>query len=360
MACFKKLIYAAFILIVMIAISCSDDSEDQQPNQPPPPPGGEVTITSVEGGHMFWGDEMIINGTGFSATKEENIIKFTSVIPSQTFCAMNYTSETGGVIEIVSATTTQLKVKIPLKLVNDKPSCGPESVNLEVTVKGKKGTKEGVKFNALPWIGEFNYHYGWFDIPSVTRIGDSVMIAGGMLGFKSRESELWKDIKLYIAGDLTAAKYRTVGMESGWVFYLPAEKYGIVGNCSEEPDGWAAREMTFTLSVGGKSVSNDLYVQYLPDMSVSCEDCPTKTADLNPADPKWELSGKNIWFTEVRFNPAPPCGGPSQGMALNKGKIFADEIIFQVPLAMLEGGCTYSVFLSDECDRSELIGSFSR
>lgn len=364
MAHLQKLIQSVFILVVMITLSCSDDpdpNQNQNPNNPPPPPGGgEVTITSVEGGHMFWGDEMIIKGTGFSATKEENIIKLTSVYPTQSFCSMNYTSEAGGAIEIINATTTQLRVKIPLKLINNMPSCGPEKANLEVTVNGKKGTKEGLKFNGLPYIRNFAYHYGWFDIPSVTRIDDSVMIRGGMLGFYSRESELWDDIKLSIDGDPIEIKHRTIGVESGWAFYLPAEKYAITTNCSEEPDGWAARKMKFTFSVGDKSASNDLYVQYVPQSNASCKDCPATTAGLNSADSKWVIRGKNIWYTEVRFNPQQPCGGSSQGVSLNKSKMFDDEVTFQVPLSILAPGCTYTVVLTDQCDRGESLGSFTR
>ncbi|HEY5749749.1 MAG TPA: hypothetical protein VIU12_26955 [Chryseolinea sp.] len=358
----KKLICAAITLFMAAAMSCSDDPEDQNnPTPPPPPPpgGSDVTITDVSGGHMFWGDEMVVTGTGFSTVKEENIVRLTGVFPSASFCNLNYTSASGGVIEIVSATATQLKIKIPVKLnVNGDPVCGPEEATVEVTVSDKKATKPGVKFNALPWIGDFNYHYGWFDYPSVTRIGDSVMIAGGMLGYRSRESELWDDITLHINGSQTAAKYRTIGLESGWAFYLPTKDYGEI-NCSEDPNGWAAREMRFTLSVAGKSVSNDLFVQYLPEQSASCQDCPTTESALNPVDPKWIITGTNMYYSELRFVPTQPCGGSSQGVTLNK-ETFDDEITVQIPLSILEPGCSYNVFLVDPCQNSNLIGFFAR
>lgn len=354
MALLKKPSFA-MILMVGIALSCSNDND---PNPPPPPGGDEVTITSVEGGNMFWGDEMIITGTGFSATKAENIVKFTKVSLAQ-FCDLNYTSETGGVIEILHATTTQLRVKIPYKEINNTPVCGPERATLEITVDGKTAKKEGMEFNALPYIGEFNYHYGWFDIPSVTRIGDSVMIEGGMKGYFSRESELWDDISLTIDGAPVAIKDRTIGLESGWAFFLPVEDYGEV-SCSDEPEGWApARKMNFTISVAGKSASIELYVQYLPAMSVGCEDCPGTTAELNPSNPVWKLTGNNIYFSEARFIPQPPCQGSDQGVLLNKAT-FADEVTFQIPLAILTSPCEYAVVLTDHCDRSELIGFFTK
>jgi hypothetical protein len=186
------------------------------------------------------------------------------------------------------------------------------------------------------------------------------MIEGGMGGYLARESELWDDIKLTIDGDQVEAKYRTIGLESGWAFYLPVEKYGAM-SCSEEPEGWApAREMAFTLSVAGKTASTDLYVQYLPTASVACEDCPGTEADLNQVDPSWKITGTNIYYTEARFTPQPPCGGPSQGIALTKGKPFEDEIIFQIPLSILTDQCTYAVTLTDPCGRSELLGFFTK
>lgn len=350
-------ILITLILIAAIAVSCS---EDDDPNQPPPAPGGgggEVSITTVEGGHMFWGDEMTITGTGFSANKAENIVKLTKV--SLDFCGLNYTSAAGGVIEIVSATATQLKVKIPYKQINNVPVCGPERATLEITVNGTTAKKEGVKFNALPTIGEFNYHYGWFDIPSVTRIGDSVMIDGGMKGYFARESDLWNQTKLTIDGSLVDIKFRTIGLESGWAFFLPVEDYGEV-SCSDEPDGWApARKMNFTLSVANKSASIELYVQYLPSMNVDCQNCPGTTAQLNPADPSWKITGKNIYYSEARFVPMSPCGGSDQGVLLNK-ETFDNEFTFQIPLAILTSSCQYGVYLTDHCDRSELIGFFTK
>lgn len=354
----KQLFQSIIMVIAMMLLSCSDDPAPSQ--NPGNPVGGEVTITSVEGGNMFWGDEMTITGTGFSAVKEENVIKLVSVWPTFTFCDLNYTSASGGDIEILSASTTQLKVKVPIKLgANDYIDCGPEKATLEVTVNGKKGTKEGLRFHGWPKIGEFNYHYGWFDIPTVTRIGDSVMLDAGMHGWDARESELWDDITISIDGDPIEAKYRTIGLESGFAFYLDAKKYGEM-SCSDEPEGWApARKMNFEVSVGGKSVSKELYVQYLPQSDVSCDICPNTTELLNSQDPVWKIIGSNIYYTEARFTPKGSCAGASQSITLLKD-MFDDEFTFAIPLSILAEGCSYDVSLLDPCGRGEYIGSFSR
>ena len=62
---------------------------------------GRLTITDIPNG-VFWGDELTIDGTGFSTVKEENIVKFLKL--PRLSCMMQYTSVTGGDIEIISAT----------------------------------------------------------------------------------------------------------------------------------------------------------------------------------------------------------------------------------------------------------------
>lgn len=185
------------------------------------------------------------------------------------------------------------------------------------------------------------------------------MIDGGLRGYFAQESELWDKVELTIDGKTVPTKYRKIGLEYGRAFFLPVEEYGDY-SCSEEPEGWApARKMKFRISVAGKSASTELWVQFLPPMTVSCDDCPGSVVDLNLYDPTWKVSGSNIYLTEARFTPLPPCGGASQGVTLARNKKFEDKIIFTIPLAILADGCSYSVNLGDNCGRSVLLGTFS-
>ena len=272
----KKSLFLVGALTMLMIISCSDDSDDPLQNQNQntnnnTSTGGPVTITDIPSG-VFWGDELTINGTGFSTVKEENIVKFLKLPPLS--CTMQYTSATGGDIEIISATATQLKIKVPLKLIQGNPACGPLRADIEVSVKDKKDTYEGVTFGPLPYIGTFNYHYGWFDVPNVTRIGDSVMLRGGLLATGPNGSEYWDDVRLSIDGKNIPIKFRSVALESGWAFFLPVKDFAEM-NCSEEPDGWGAREMDFKFYIQGteKSASRKLFVKYLPDQGASCFSC---------------------------------------------------------------------------------------
>jgi hypothetical protein len=337
--------------MMSMIVSCSDDSDDPLQNQNQNTNNntsavGPVTITDIQSG-VFWGDELTINGTGFSAAKEENIIKFVKLPPLS--CSLQYTSAAGGDIEIISATATQLKIKVPLRIVQGNPSCGPLKADIEVSVKDNKDTYEGVTFGPLPYIGTFNYHYGWFDVPNVTRVGDSVMLRGGLLATGPNGSEYWDDVRLSINGANIPIKFRSVGLESGWAFLLPVKDYADM-NCTEEPDGWGAREMDFKFYIQGteKSASRKLYVKYLPDQGASCFSCPVSVSLAQGGTPEWVIHGKNMNYSEARFYPK-VCGGPSQGMSIAAGQ-WTDEIKFEIPLSILAAGCKYDVALTNVCD----------
>lgn len=351
-----SLLNGVVIVLMATAVSCSDSGSDPNPNPPPPPGGnGDVTISSVSDDDHFWGDELTITGTGFSTTKENNIVKFLSVMPPVS-CSLNYTSS-GGDIEIISATSTQIKIKVPVKILAEIPYCGPEKATIEVTVGDKKAKIENVQFFGLPYVESFLYHYGWFDIPSVTRIGDSVMIGGGMRGAYARDSKYWDDIKLTINSKNVPIKFRSVGLESGWSFYMDTKEFGEI-NCSTEPDDWGAREMDFEFSIEGtgkKSGKKKLFVKYLPSQSAYCDECPT-TVSKTGGGISWKIKGKDIFYHIVRYSPT-NCGGPAQDVNLSPVPHFEDAVQFTIPVSILASGCSYSVSLVDPCGGTQLLNT---
>ena len=60
-------------------------------------------------------------------------------------------------------------------------------------------------------------------------------------------------------------------------------------------------------------------------------------------------------YSEVRFTPIAPCSASSQGMAISAND-WTDEIRFTVPLSILASGCSYSVYLTNNC-HSDYIGN---
>ncbi len=343
----EKLIYLAGVLAVLM-MSCSNDDDPTQD----PGPTGPVSITNVET-EAFWNDELTITGTGFSSVKEENLVRFVNVTP-KTSCSINYTSD-GGAIEIVSASATQLVIKVP---VRRNPFgdivCGPSMAGIAVPVGGNQATSTGNKFRALPFLGLFTYHYGWFDVPNVTRVGDSVMISAGLLGEAPRQNPDWEKLKLLINGVNMPYKFRSIGLESGFAFYLPVSEYAVI-NCTEEPEGWGARLMEFKLKIEGtdKFSKRDLYVKYYPEQVASCSECQT-TVSKSSSGVVWKITGKYMSYTEARFSPYEPCTGPSQGVAIT-ASLWTDALQFTIPTSILQANCSYSVSLHDEC-RSVVIG----
>ena len=166
-------------------------------------------------------------------------------------------------------------------------------------------------------------------------------------------SEYWDDVRLSVDGKNIPIKFRSVGLESGWAFILPVKDYADM-NCSEEPDGWGAREMDFKFYIQGteKSASRKLFVKYLPDQGASCFSCPISVSLASDETPEWVIHGKNMYYSEARFTPT-ACSGPSQGMAIAAGQ-WTDEIKFDIPLSILAAGCTYSVTLTNQCDTTYL------
>jgi hypothetical protein len=345
-----------------MCIGCSDDPNDPDQNPGPGPgpiTGGDVTITGVSAGFNFWLDELTITGTGFSSVKEENIVRFLNITPVAPSCTMNYSSESGGAIEIISTSETQIKIKIPAKLnINNDVVCGPESATIEVTVKDKKATIANIEFSPLPYVGAFQYHYGWFDHPSVTRIGDSLMMSGGLLGTKGPSSPLWNKVRLSIAGKPVPIKFRSIGLESGWAFYLDAKEFGEI-HCEEGSDGWNARELPFTFSIEGtdKSATRNLRVEYLPTATSFCSDCPTFISKSAGGNPVWKISGKDMFYKEARFSSS-NCNEVSQSIGITSA-LFGSELDVAIPLSILSEGCSYSIFLVDKCDGVKLMGGIT-
>src|SRR6185503_12454050 len=72
---------------------------------------GNLSISGTSPEYPFWGDELTINGTGFSSTKSENYVWIDGSNP----CSSNGSRDSAGwrKAEIISATSTQLKIKVP-------------------------------------------------------------------------------------------------------------------------------------------------------------------------------------------------------------------------------------------------------
>lgn len=348
----KSLKFAALALL----IACSGGSDDDDPN--PPGPSGEVTISSIDEWPM-WGQTLVIHGTGFSPTASENIVRLPAYYPG--WCSVNYTTEDGGDMQIISATATEIKVSIPMEEQNF-GDCGPEYATVEVEVKGKTAKVDNVKFVGPPQVNRFEYHWGWWDLPTITKIGDSVLLGGGLQGNYAKQSPYWDKLRLSIEGIPVPIKYRKVSHStSGWAFLLPTAQFGEV-NCGEGENGWNDRAMTFKFHLEGTDISDerDLYVQYLPDdVFINEVEGPKTVSKSTTLNPEWHVEGVDMYYDRVRFIPQEGCGNGTVTASVSPSVGFKNELFFGIPLSLLSAGCTYSVGLLDPCDDGEVIGSIT-
>jgi hypothetical protein len=345
------------LIVTSLALlgSCSRDGDpdpDQTPDPNPNPNTGTVSISSADNG-VFWGDVMTINGSGFSATKSENIVTFKSITPS---CTMNYTSENGD-IELISATASKLEVRVPYRLNPfGEVACGPEKADIQVKVGDNTATVSNVTFGALPQIGKFVYHYGGFADPKYHPLGDSVILTG-RLGSNTTASPNYSKLRLSVAGVTVPFKWRSVNLNTGLAFVLPIEQFSVM-DCPLGEDNYSnARKVKFRLFLEGtnKFAETDLYIQKIPNPTANCFDCPTKVKKSLGENLVWTIKGKYMTYSKVRFSPQTPANcGTTQHVSTSGS---SEELKFTIPISILSIGCAYNVSLIDHCENALFIGS---
>lgn len=333
---------AGFLVLTMTVTCCNNDDDDDG-NGPGKGPVGPLAISGVSGS-MFWGEELTIEGTGFSPAREQNVVTMSDI--GVVTCNLNLTSA-GGDIEILTASPTELKIRIPYREIDEYGSaCGPERIKLEVEVNGARASLAEVRFAGLPFVGNFRYHYGWFGHPTLSRIGDSVLISGGINGYYARESAYWNQVQLSIDGISVPIKYRTIGLESGWAGYLPASVFASY-SCGTQLEGWTAREVAVTFSIEGtgKSATRMLYLQKLPERGASCTTC---------GEGLWTVEGSYVrYYPKVFFTPI-NCDEAEQH--IDAFPINDHKVQFEIPLAILTPTCSYMVQMGDLCGARAIIG----
>ncbi len=364
-----KLIPGGIVFLILLALhGCSsDDGDDPDPSDPSGPgPGGGVQITSTSPEYTFWGDELTITGKGFSPVKEENVVTFVESSPGG-IEGLKLTSDDGDV-EIISASETKIVVRVPFSAEETNHTTlyrGLDISRIQVEVKGKKATSEHVKFIGLPWVGTFEYHYGWYDLSGVARSGDSVVISGGFFGSRlggkehPKEAGVYDKLRLSINGTNVPFKYRRITSSTdGFGIYLPAESFSEV-NCEDGANGWNDRPMSFRFYVEGTDKENTrtLWVTYLPKYTVGSVEGPDKVYKSLGGNPYYTVTGKNMYFNKIRFLPV--CEQLSVAeMEFENAGIIADEFQTAIPLSLLEH-CDYRVRLVTPCGTSTEIALLS-
>ena len=112
------------VILCFIVFACKKKTDDTNPggNNPPPPPpppnSSGFSIASTSPQYPYWGEELTITGTGFSTNKNDYSFKFIGDVIA---CSLS-------AFELISATATELKVKMPLGIsTTNGRKCGSKS-----------------------------------------------------------------------------------------------------------------------------------------------------------------------------------------------------------------------------------------
>jgi hypothetical protein len=351
-------------MLLTLLNGCSKDDDDDDPSNPGNN-NGKLSITGTSPEYTFWGDELTITGSGFSSVKEENVVTFVNSYPKTP--GLKLTSD-GGDIEIVSASETEIKIKIPF---TSEPSAGgvthtwgEETTWIEVSVGNEKDTSDLVRFIGLPRVGTFQYHYGWYDIGKIARSGDSVVIDGGFYGMLGGAGELfpkqagiYDKLRLRINNIDVPIKYRRIsGSTRGWGIYLPSSQFSEI-SCDDGENGYGDRGMQFEFYVLGtdKKASRTLNVTNLPEYEVTSYDGPGEASKAVGGNPFWSVEGQDMYYSKARFVPSCGNASPVEEEIANPGTINTEYQV-SIPLSLMTAQCVYDIYLITPCDESKYIG----
>jgi hypothetical protein len=358
----KKVLSYLFVVFIFLASACSKGSKDDNNGGGG---GGNVTISSFSPETVFWGDEVTINGNGFSTNKSDNYVWFFG----DGNCGSSYNDSTGWrKAEIVSASATKLIVKMPWTVDADIP-CGHTNALIRVIVNGKRAESatqvKGMGF-AVP--AGFCYWYGGaYYAPGAIRVGDSAMLefAGHGLSNLISSGNVSK-LRLSVDGAPVPAKFRPgiSGCDSRAVsFILDANEFGDPSKCEPKDAYWGGtgKKRSFKFYLEGhpdSEVSKEYWVFSLPKPTYGGASGPTTVSKAAGGNPQWTVTGKNMFYNKVRFTAMQPCTGFIEAETTCTNE-FCDQFVFGIPLSLLTAACSYNVALVDVCGGFKTVGTIT-
>jgi hypothetical protein len=342
----------ACLLIIILPIACSKggNNDDGQNPPPPPPPGSAPTISSTSPEYVFWGKELTINGTNFSTTANDNIVYF----KGNKSCDPDTTWQKA---TVVSATATQLKVKVPFIKKPNGVFCGNDWARVRVTVGNKSVMREeAVKMVGPLEIGlchPFGVTIG--EYPNTYRPGDSSVMSAHLYTLYAKESGYYDKIKLSIgnSGLNTVDRYFQGATCGGLTFVLDPLQYTQVTNCDKpNPDylGDPARKFTFIARIDGTDIADttECYVFNHPRMVITGTEGATVISKLAGGTPFIKVKGKYMYFNEIAWSSP---GELTFHTGVNGLSLTDIEHQVSIPLSLMTAGKSYAAVGKAPCGK---------
>jgi hypothetical protein len=311
------------------------------------------TIAAFTPDYLYWGDVLTITGSGFSTNKNDYNIKFINDYPS---CNL-------GAFEVISATSGEVKIKIPVGIsASNGKKCGPTSDRIIVTINGKSDTTNGVRFFGWPRLQGVCTHFGgWagdYVIP-----GDSVaMNMAGASGLYASVNNNNTNAVLTVDGinmPIAWRDYSACTNSLGGVITLDKEVFGKL-KCSTDPDwGGGGRNLRFKISNPGTDRFDTVsfFVNWLPTQAFFNHTGSPSVSMSAGGFPSWTIKGKNMSYQKARFTTTfAGCPATAQEVGISHSGTFYDEGVFPIPLSVLSVGCSYTVSLISHCGAVKILG----
>lgn len=349
-----KPIALACVFVAFLFTACSkggdNGGEQPPPPPPPPPPGGAPTITSTFPEYVFWGKELTIDGSGFSTKASDNIV----YLKGNKSCDTDTTWQKA---EVLSATATRLKVKVPYIIRPNGVPCGNDYAYVRVTVNNKSVTSTKAVKQVGPLQIEICHPFGVGPdgYPKTLRPGDSSVVSAHLYTLYTRESGYYDKIKLAV-NDLhveTVDRSFPGATCGGLTFMLSPAAYSSLGNCDKPFPEWTgdpARKLRITARIDGTDFTDtaDGYVFNQPITSITNVEGNTIISKSAGGNPSLLVKGKYMHFNTVRWS---TLNELPISVAVNVG-VTETEFYISVPVGQMLAGKTYSGSGINSCGKS--------
>lgn len=355
---------ALLLMIGSLFFACAEEQDPNNPNNNNPnnpPVSAKVEITGTSPEFTFWGDELTISGTGFSAKAEDNFVWIKNETASLGTCSGGSSTDSLGWrrATILSATATSLKIKVPYKTAaeNDgKRPCGAMNPRISVTVGKSTAVSSPVKLVGRPYIFDVCAPNSGFKNAAVIpgKEMDNVLSVGG-LGLYADDAGVDKKLKLTVGTatvplEIYGLPFATCS--GAFKFRLPSSLAS--GECSPDPilPGRFARNENFVISIDGTAIKSEPYsypVASVPEITV--QSIPSRRFSWSKGgNPEIRVKGMNVdWFSEARFLAV---GATCTTTTIAPVAIGPEETVVGIPLANMKVGCSYQLVLRTNCGTS--------
>lgn len=357
----KVLLKPLFIALSFGFFACSEEESPNNVTNPNTPVVTKLEITETSPEFIFWGEEVTINGTGFSAKLDENFVWLKNETASLSSCPSDNRNDSTGwrKATVLKATPTSLTIKIPYKTAaqnGGKRACGVVDPSISITTNGKTAVSKKIKLLGIPYIFNICYTNGVFQGSGIIpgkELENQISIPG--VGIYGSSSGIDDKIKLLINGNsIPLTKIESTGptnCASGYKFTIPIEF--ATGICTPDPirPGRFSTMMDFVAIIEGTTIQSEKFsypVGSFPDQSI--ESLATQRASKGAGgNPEIKIKGKGLnWYKEARFVSTNSAGCPMTTIA-PVPNVQGTELTIGIPLSNMVAGCTYQISLINTC-----------